>query len=63
MKPVPCFEVNQQLVQAANEAEERKNRAIERLMEKLDIGDRDQFGQALRDLIDADKRALKERGQ
>ncbi len=63
MKPVLCFEVNQQLVQAAREAEERKNRAIERLMEKLDIGDRDHFGQAVRDLIDADKRALKERGQ
>jgi hypothetical protein len=63
MKPVPCFEVNQQLVQAAHKAEQRKNRAIERLMEKLNIGGRDQFGQALRDLIDADKRALRERGQ
>ena len=37
MKPVPCFEVNKRLAEAAREAEARKNRAIERLTEKLGI--------------------------
>ena len=62
MKPRPCFEVDQQLVEAANEAEERKNRAIAALMEKLSISDTDSFGWAVNDLIDADRHALQERG-
>jgi hypothetical protein len=61
MKPVPCFEVNKRLEEAAREAEARKNRAIERLTEKLGIpGD---HRRAARDLNDAGKHALKERGQ
>jgi hypothetical protein len=71
MKPVPCFEINKRLAEAAREAEARKNRAIAQLTEKLGIrsDDRfgirsdDRFGSAVRDLIDADRRALKERGQ
>ena len=63
MKPVPCFEVNKRLEEAAREAEARKNRAIERLKEKLGIRSDDRFGSAVCDLIDADRRTLKERGQ
>ena len=63
MKPVPCFEINKQLAEAAREAEARKNRAIAQLTEKLGIRGDDRFGSAVRDLIDADRRALKERGQ
>ena len=61
MKPVPCFEVNKRLEEAAREAEARKNRAIERLTEKLGIpsGHR----RAVRDLNDAGKPAMEERGQ
>ncbi len=61
MKPVPCFEVNKRLAEAAREAEARKNRAIERLTEKLGIPSDHRC--AVRDLIDAGKHALKERGQ
>lgn len=61
MKPVPCFEVNKRLEEAAREAEARKNRAIERLTEKLGIPRDNRC--AVRDLNDADKHALKERGQ
>lgn len=63
MKPVPCFEINKRLAEAAREAEARKNRAIEQLTEKLGIRSDDRFGRAVRDFIDADRRALKERGQ
>jgi hypothetical protein len=63
MKPVRCFEVNKRLAEAAREAEARKNRAIEWLTEKLGILSDDRFGSAVRDLIEADRRALKERGQ
>ena len=63
MKPQLCFEVNQQLLQAANEAEERKNRAITALMEKLSISDTDSFGWAANGLIGADRHALQERGR
>ena len=63
MKPVPCFEVNKRLEEAAREAEARKNRAIERLTEKLGIPSDDRFGSAVHDLTDAGKHALKERGQ
>jgi hypothetical protein len=63
MKPVPSFEVNKQLEEAAGEAEARKNRAIERLTEKLGVGSGDRIGHAIRDLIDADKRALQEKRQ
>ena len=61
MKPVPCFEVNKRLAEAAREAEARKNRAIERLTEKLGIPSDHRC--AVRDLTDAGKHALKERGQ
>ena len=63
MKPVPCFEVNKRLAEAAREAEARKNRAIEQLTEKLGVRSDDRFGSAVRGLIDAGRRALKERGQ
>jgi hypothetical protein len=63
MKPQPCFEVDKQLEEAARQAEARKNRAIERLTEKLTIGSTDRFGRAVHDLIDSDKRALQEKGR
>ena len=63
MKPVPCFEINKQLAEASREAEARKNRAIAQLTEKLGIRSDDRLGSAVRDFIDADRRALKERGQ
>jgi hypothetical protein len=66
MKPLPCFEVNKDLEEAAREAEQRKNRAIERLRGKL-IGrppvDGQRFERMIVDMIEADKRALKERGR
>jgi len=61
MKPPPCFKVNKPLEEAARKAEQRKAEAIDKLMGKL--GPRGEFEQAMHDLIDADKRALKERGQ
>jgi hypothetical protein len=61
MKPLPCFEVNKPLEEVARKAEQRKAEAIDKLMGKL--GPRGEFEQAMHDLIDADKRALKERGQ
>ena len=63
MKPVPCFKTNEQLAEAAREAEGRKNRAIARLTERLGIRNDDRFEGAMRDPIDADKRALQEKGQ
>ena len=61
MKPQPCFETNKELEAAARRAEQRKNQAIDRLMGKL--GPKDGFEQAMHELIDADKRALEERGR
>jgi hypothetical protein len=61
MKPLPCFEVNKQLEEAARKAEQRKAEAIDKLMGKL--GPRSEFEQAMHDLIDADKRALQEKGR
>jgi hypothetical protein len=61
MKPLPGFEVNKPLEEAARKAEQRKAEAIDKLMGKL--GPRREFEQAMHDLIDADKRALNERAQ
>ena len=61
MKPQPCFDPPRHLEEAAELAERRKREAIARLREKL--GDGDRFEQAMRDLIDADKRALQEKGK
>jgi hypothetical protein len=65
MKPLPCFEVNQQLEEAARDAEQRKNRAIERLTKKLGgrLTDGGRFERAIVDVIDADKYALQEKGR
>jgi hypothetical protein len=66
MKTLPCFEVNKDLEEAAREAEQRKNRAIERLTGKL-IGrpptDGQRFEPMIVDVIEADKPAPKERGR
>jgi hypothetical protein len=61
MKPVPCFEVNKELEEAARAAEERKVQAIDRLSAKL--GPQGEFEWAMHDLIDADKRALQEKSK
>ena len=61
MKPHPCFKTNKTLEEAARHAEARKNQAIDKLMGKL--GPRGEFEQAMSDLIDADKRALQEKGR
>ena len=61
MKPLPCFEVNKPLEEAARKAEQRKAEAIDKLMGKL--GPRREFEQAMHDLIDADRRALQEKGR
>ena len=61
MKTQPCFEPPRHLEEAADQAEQRKREAIARLREKLGEGNR--FEQAMRDLIDADKRALQEKGK
>jgi len=68
MKTQPCFEPPRHLEEAADQAEQRKREAIARLREKLGEGDR--FEQAMRDsahshapVIDADKRALQEKGK
>jgi hypothetical protein len=61
MKPAPCFEVNKRLEEAAWEAEARKHRAIERLLEKLGIPS--DHRRAVREFNDAGEHALKERGQ
>jgi len=63
MKPQPCFEPPRHLEEAAELAERRKREAIARLREKLGINNRDRFEQAMRGLIDADKRALQEKGK
>ena len=64
MKPAPCFEANTRLEEAASDAEARKNRAIERLNSKLDAPTaKDAFVRAMEGLIDADVRALQERGK
>lgn len=61
MKPHPCFETNKALEEAAAHAETRKNQAIDRLMGKL--GPKGEFEEAMNQLIDADKRALQEKGR
>jgi hypothetical protein len=61
MKTQPCFEPPRHLEEAADQAEQRKREAIARLREKLGEGNR--FEQAMRDLIDADKRAVLARGK
>jgi hypothetical protein len=61
MKPRPYFESSRHLEEAAEQAEQRKREAIARLTEKLGVSTGDRFEQALRGLIDADKRALQER--
>ena len=68
MKPQPCFEPPKHLEEAAEQAERRKREAIARLKEKL--GDGDRFEPAMRDsahshapAIDADRRALQEKGK
>jgi hypothetical protein len=62
MKPVPpCPQIPPELQQQAADAEQRKDRALERLTEKLAEAPthvRDDFEQAMVDLIDADKRAV-----
>jgi hypothetical protein len=58
MKPQPCFETNKALEEASQRAEQRKNRAIDRLTEKLGAGC---FEPAMANLINADKRALQEK--
>jgi hypothetical protein len=70
MKPQPVFDPPKHLEEAAELAERRKREAIARLSEKLGISNRDRFEQALRDsahshapVIDADKRALQEKGK
>jgi hypothetical protein len=60
MKPLPCFKVNKNLENAARQAEQRKNQAIDRLTKKLKPN---RFERALVDVIDADKRALQEKGR
>ena len=60
MKPQPCFEVNKDLENAARLAEQSKNQAIDRLTKKLTP---DRFERAMADVIDADKRALQEKGR
>jgi hypothetical protein len=59
--PHPCFETNKALEEAARRAAERKNQALDRLMGKL--GPNGRFEQAMHGLIDADRRALKEKGK
>jgi hypothetical protein len=59
--PKPCFEQNKRLLAAAERAEERKNQAIDRFMGRL--GPKGAFEQAMQDVIDADRRALKEKGK
>jgi hypothetical protein len=61
MRPHPCFETNKPLEEAARTAEERKVQAIDRLNAKL--GPRGEFERAMVDLIDADKRAIQEKGR
>jgi hypothetical protein len=63
MKTQPCFEPPRHLEEAAELAEQRKREAIARLSEKLGISNRDRFEQAIRELINADKRVLQEKGK
>ena len=63
MKPQPCFDPPRHLEEAAELAERRKREAIARLCGKLGIRNRNRFEQAVCDLIDADRRALQERGK
>ena len=63
MKPRPYFESSRHLEEAAELAEQRKREAIARLSEKLGISNRDRFEQAIRELIDADKRVPQEKGK
>ena len=57
----PCFETNKALEEAARRAAERKNQALDKLMGKL--GPKGAFEQAMHELLDADRRALKEKGK
>ena len=63
MKTQPVFEPPKALEEAAEAAEQRKRRAIQTLAEKLTPTPADRFEQAMRDLIDADKKALQEKGR
>jgi hypothetical protein len=63
MKPHPCLEANKILEEAAARAEQRKHQAIDRLSEALGQPQEDGFHKAMVDLIEADKRALKEKGR
>ena len=57
------FEPPKALEEAAEAAELRKRRAIQMLAEKLTSTPVDRFERAMRDLIDADKKALEEKGR
>lgn len=63
MKPAPCFSVPPELVEKAQEAEDRLTRALERFHEIIGPSEDSHFLGAMGDLIDADARALKARGK
>jgi hypothetical protein len=56
----PCFKPPKHLEEAAAAAELRKRRAIEVLAEKLAPS---AFERAMRELIEADEKALREKGR
>lgn len=62
MKPeASCLQVEPELAKRAADAERRKDRALERLTETLatvPAAARDEFEQAMVDLIEADKRVV-----
>lgn len=68
-KPVPCLvEIPEPLLRAAEEAERRKNEALDRLHAKLSehlppAQPLDGFGRAMEALIDADAKVLQARGK
>jgi hypothetical protein len=59
MKSAPCFEPNRGLEDAARIAEQRKNQAIDRLMEKLHDPLSEGERVAFRALVAADERKEK----
>jgi hypothetical protein len=59
--PPVCPQLPPDVKRAAEQAEQRKQAALERLLNRLPRDDA--FEQAMRDLIDADKRALQEKGR
>lgn len=66
--PACLMDVPEPLLRAAEEAEKRKDAALDRLMEKLDEhlppdAPLDNFGLAMEALIDADKLATQARGK